>query len=179
MACALALMFMTSCTTTMQTISTTAYFSAINEVNQSIESLGYSLTGTSSDQRNEVYVSATSYSTEAGFSSAMNNNYYWYDTYRFTDRDNNTASYQVKYKGSRDDRGIYYVTNVSVVGCDCSDMNDYNTICGYYGKTKKLNNIKKDQVSIFNDDAGSYALGYLLGVIGVGVVAVLLFKEDL
>lgn len=168
----LTVVLLASCTTTRQTISTTNYLREVGKVNSSIESLGYTLSGTSSDQKNEVYVSAISYSTQTGYGSAMQNNYYWYDTYRFSDRENNTASYQVKYKYSVDDKGGYYVSNVSLAGCDCSNPKDYNTICGYGGVTKSLNHIEKDQVSTFDDNAGTYVLVYSI-ILGGGLIAIL------
>lgn len=163
---ALGMTFLSSCTTTRQTISTKNYLYTVGSVNYAIESLGYNLSGTSSDQKNEVYVAAISYSTETGYGSAMNNDYYWYDTYRFTDSVNNTASYQVKYKYSKDDKGGYYVSNVSLAGCDCSNPKDYSKICGYDGVAKQLNYIENDQVSTFDDDAATYTLTYSLILIG-------------
>lgn len=149
---------MTSCTTTKQTISADSYLREIETVNESLESMGYSLYGTSSDQKNEVYVSAISYNSQTGYGSAMNNDYYWYDTYRFADSANNTASYQVKYKYGKDDRDKLYVTNVSVVGCDCSNKKDYSTICGEYGAINNLNHLKSDQISVFNDSGATAVL---------------------
>lgn len=149
---------MASCTTSKQTISTSTYQREIETVNESLESMGYYLSGTSSDQKNEVYVSAVSYSSQTGYGSAMDNDYYWYDTYRFTDSANNTASYQVKYKLGKDDRDKQYVTNVSVVGCDCSNKKDYATVCGKYGAINSLNYLKNDQVSVFNDSGATWGL---------------------
>ena len=154
---------MTSCTISKQTVSPIKYLSTVDTVNASIESLGFSLSGTSSDQKNEVYVSDVSYSTQTGYGSAMNNRYYWYDTYRFTDSANNTVGYQVKYKYDRDDRGQYYISNVSVVGCDCSNPNYYKRICGDFGVTKQLNHIEKDQTSTFDDDAATLiCIGFII-----------------
>lgn len=160
---------MSSCTTTMQTISTSNYLGEIDKVNNSLVSMGYKLSGKTHDEKNEVYVSSISYSTKSGYGSAMNNDYYWYDTYRFTDDKNNTASYQVKYKCRKDDREGVYVSNVSVMGCDCSDTRDYNHICGVYGITNALNYIEKDQVSTFDDHVANYLLGYTIGI-GLGII---------
>ncbi|MBQ4420790.1 MAG: hypothetical protein II878_04525 [Bacteroidales bacterium] len=151
-------LLLSSCTTSRPTISTDSYRSELHYVNSTIESLGYNLSGTSSDKKNEVYVYATSYSTQTGYGTAMNNNYYWYDTYRFTDSTNNTVSYKVKYKYGKDNKDEYYVENVSVVECDCTKEKDYERACGRYGVVKNLNFIKNDQTSTFSDDAGTVLL---------------------
>lgn len=157
---------MTACTTTRQTISPTNFLSNVHGVSESIESMGYKQSGTSSDQRNEVYVAATSYSTTTGFGSAMGNDYYWYDTYRFTDSTNNTASYQIKYKCAKDNKGKLFVSNVCLAGCDCSNPYDYNKICGHKGVTERINNIKSDQVSTFDDDNATIILTCSLILVG-------------
>ncbi|MBR1517039.1 MAG: hypothetical protein IJ620_02695 [Bacteroidales bacterium] len=160
---------LTSCTTTMQTISTSNYLGEIDKINSNLFSMGYKLSGKTHDEKNEVYVSSISYSTDYGYGSAMDNDYYWYDTYRFIDDKNNTASYQVKYKCRRDDRDGIYVSNVSITRCDCSDTQDYSRICGAYGITNALNYIENDQVSTFDDDAANYLLGYAIGL-GLGFI---------
>lgn len=173
MVCAL---FMMGCTTSKHTINPATYSNKIESVNKSIESLGYHLSGTSSDQKNEVFVAATSYSTQAGYGSAMKNDYFWYDSYRFVDSLNNTVSYTVKYKYNKDIRDSFYVSNVSVVGCDCSKAKDYNQVCGQDGVTKKINRIDNDQISKFNDSAGTLVLvlSIILGAEIIALTALLL-----
>lgn len=164
---------MTACTTSRQTISTSTYLNEIGDVNKSIEQLGYKLSGTSSDQKNEVYVSATSYSTQTGYGSAMGNDYYWYDTYRFLDSLNNTVSYQVKYKFGKDKNDVNYISGVSVIDCNCSNVKDYNVICKNPVGVRKLNNIKNDQVSTFKDNSSTVALIWSV-VIGLELAAAII-----
>ena len=143
---------MTACRTTIQTISPTKYANEVDAVNKAIGALGYHLSGTSSDEKNEVYVSSVFYDNSTGYSnSEMKNNYWWYDTYRFTDSAHNTASYQIKYQSSTDSKGAYYISNVSLIWCDCSNPDDYSKICGDSGYTKSFKDIDNDQESSFVD----------------------------
>lgn len=166
----LGMLLLASCTTSRPTISEKTFYRELDAVNQSIDSLGYRLSGSYSDVINEVYVSDTYFSSETGYSAEMKNDYNWYDTYRFTDSVGNTVSYQIKYKGkgAQDARGVYYVSDVRLVGCDCSNTKDYKSVCGPGGATNRLNLIQNDQVSTFKNVAGTVftALG--------GVTAVLL-----
>ena len=168
--CALGMLFLASCTISRPTISEKSFYRELDNVNQSIELLGYSLSGSYSDLINDVYVSDTYFSSETGYSTEMKNDYYWYDTYRFTDSIGNNVSYQIKYKGksAQDSRGVYYVSDVRLVGCDCSNTKDYKAVCGPGGATNRLNLIENDQVSTFRNDAGT-----VFTVLG-GLTAVLL-----
>lgn len=172
MVCALGVLLLASCTISRQTISEKKFFQEIDDVNQSIELLGYHLSGTSSDVRNDLYVSDTWFSTETGYSTEMKNDYYWYDSYRFMDSTNNIVSYQIKYKGkgTQDAKGVYYVSDVSLVGCDCTNTKDYNAVCGPRGVTNRLNFVENDQVSTFRNDAGTVFLaigGVLVVLVGL------------
>lgn len=117
---------------------------------------------------NDVYVSSAFDDSDDG--PELKNNYNWYDTYRFTDSIGNTVSYQIKYKnkGAQDARGVYYVSNVSLVGCECSNTKDYKAVCGPSGATNRLNLIENDQVSTFRNNMGT-----VFTVLG-GVLVVLL-----
>lgn len=163
---ALGLLFLAGCTTSRPTISERTFFREIDAVNQSLDSLGFQLSGTYSDMLNDVYVSSAFVDSEDG--PELKNDYYWYDTYRFTDSIGNTISYQIKYKnkGSQDARGVYYVSNVSLVGCDCSNAKDYKAVCGPSGATNRLNLIENDQVSTFRNNTGT-VFAVLVGVLAV------------
>jgi hypothetical protein len=172
----LGMTFLSSCSVSVPTVSVTKLASVIGDVDDELGTMGYKITGKSSDLRNEVYVAATSYTSKAGYSTALGNDYYLYDTYTYTDGENNTASYKMKYQFGEDDNGKSYVVNVSVVGCETSNPKDYGKICGYDGAVKKLNRIDSDQVSVLYDEDATLLLmaGVLIATLGVLTIVILL-----
>lgn len=148
---ALTAILLASCTTTRLTISPEQYVQKVADVQRSLADMGYGLTGTASNENNEIYVAGTSYSNTSGYGTAMGNDYSWHDTYTFADPQGHTASFEVKYRLLADDIPAPYVSGVEILQCGCSNPQDYNRICGTNGIVRTLGHIEPDQQSVFND----------------------------
>lgn len=62
-----------SCSTTELAIMSSTMDNAIDEINQDLENLGYHLTNSSEEGRNQLVVLGTSYSSSNGFGTALGN----------------------------------------------------------------------------------------------------------
>jgi Ulp1 family protease len=62
-----------SCSTTELVIMSSTLDNAIDEINQDLENLGYHLTNSSEEGRNQLVVLGTSYSSSNGFGTALGN----------------------------------------------------------------------------------------------------------
>lgn len=171
----LAVVFFSSCTTTQMTISSQSYKSTLNSIDSTIISLNndYNLSSSGSETKNEIVVTGQSYTRYAGYGTLMDNNYYTYDNYVYTDSIGNTIEFQLKYKNAQDYFGKPFVSNVDVIKCTCADKKVYASICGESGVVKKVEKLVPDQSSSFYDKEASVLVG-VLGSIGAGVLVALL-----
>lgn len=173
MACAVAI-FATSCTTTISVVSKSALENTVAEVGNQLFDNGYTMTGVSNETKNEVSVTGTSYSRFTGYGSAMQNNYWQYSKYMYSDSLNNSVSYSIKYQLKKDYNGKLYVQDLEMTNCEASK--DYNAICGGNGIVKK--NIAQtrnnpDMVATIPNPTGTI-LGVTGGTIGVGIIVLII-----
>ena len=140
-----ATLFFSSCTSSKMTISSGSFQSTVAGINSQIASVGdgYRLTGSNSE-------------TQRGIT---------YDTYTFTDSKNNAIVYQLKYAKSYDRARKEFVYNVGVERCNCDDYNVFNTVCGFNGTVKKIEQLYPDQRSVFNSP-GKTITAISLGLVG-------------
>lgn len=136
---------MTSCMDTYYVTKKTTFDSAIQTVQTDMAQKGFNYTGTLSNTRNETVVTGTSYSKYTGYGTAMANNYITQDTYRFSDSLGNTMNYTISYQVEETKKGVQYVDNVAVCGCETSTPSDYVKLCGKEAKLYQLNDLPKDQ----------------------------------
>ena len=134
--------FFASCSTTIQAVSPAQLNSAVAFIGEQLSEIGYELSGTAEESRNEMIVSGTSYSYYTGYGSAMKNNYWQYQEYSFTDTNDNEVSYTMKYQLKTDSHGQSYIKNLDVT--NCSAKRDYNSICGMDGIVKSTISSVKD-----------------------------------
>ena len=131
----LALLF-PSCGTTVKVTSQKALNESITKCNRDLSEAGFRMTGNTFDDKNDLYVEGVSYSTQTGYGTAMGNSYSVRQTYSFATEDNRTLTYTVSYKPHTD--YVHYVTDVSIVGCNASNSNDYRRYCGEVAKITQL-----------------------------------------
>ena len=115
----------------------------IVSVQRQLNNEGLKSVGSSSDTKNNLYAAGTSYSKYTGFGTMMENNYVTQDTYRFADAEGNTMNYSVSYSAKRTEGGVQYVDNVEVCGCETSNPNDYERLCG--NAVRQIKSMPKDQ----------------------------------
>lgn len=136
-----------SCKDTYYVTKKATYYGKINKIHSYLSGQGFYSIGSNSETKNNVYVSATSYSKYTGYGSKMENDFVTTDTYRFADTLGNTMNYSVSYKLREDAiTGISYVEDVEVCGCETSNPKDYENLCGRYSMVRQnINNLPKDQ----------------------------------
>lgn len=137
----------TSCMDTYQVTRKTTYDGRIASIHSELSKQGFRSVGTNSETKNNVYVSATSYSKYSGYGSKMENDFVTTDTYKYADTTGNTMNYSVSYTLKNDAvTGTLYVDNVEVCGCETSNPKDYEKMCGRYSMVRqKMKNLPKDQ----------------------------------
>lgn len=165
----LALFTMSSCTTSLMTVSPEAFSNSLYMIESDLEDNGYYLTGSGEETKNEVVVTGQSYTNEAGYGTKMDNNYITYENQQFTDQYGNKIEFVVKYFKGIDYRGKGYISDIEVVRCNCDKKEVYALACSNQGIVKRRFKIAPDQDSYF------YSQGKTLGLItGSTLVATLL-----
>ena len=164
---ALAACILTGCTSSIATVSPAHFEEEVLLVGQRMEDLGYGLSGKFSEEVNEIYATDA---TDNG--SDLRNDYYWYDTYLFSDSVGNTASFQVRYKRDSDRQSVPYLHNICVVGCECSRSGDYARVCGGDGAVQPLGGIAPDQQSTIRNETSTFwwLAGSLFGSFTLGLI---------
>lgn len=142
---------------------------AIASVQGQLASEGLKSVGSSSETKNNLFAAGTSYSKYTGYGTKMENNFVTQDTYRFADSIGNTMNYTVAYSAKQTDNGIHYVENIEVCGCETSNPNDYERLCGNESLVKQINLTPKDQEVKQMD-----VMGTTLAVTGITVGLTLL-----
>lgn len=157
-AIAIATTFMfSSCTTTHTVTSKITFENAKNIIETNLNQNGYNLNGESHDEKNELVSTGVSYSKYSGYGSAISNDYYQFDTYKFCDTAGNTMDYTVKYKVGIADEGYNYVDYIQVVGCNTSKSSDYDKLCnGNYSPSRTFSNLPKDSHKTTTDANATY-----------------------
>lgn len=149
-----ACLLITSCTSTKIVFATSALNSANDAVELQMKQKGYLLSNKGSDTKNEVYVSGQSYSTYSGYGTLMENKLQKYDTYTFTNEDGNKISYTIKYspkENCENEHVFYYVEDISLVGCEVTELGKYTEICGENGTIRRLyDNIPTTPIEVYD-----------------------------
>lgn len=160
---------LSSCMDTFYATKKTTFEKALTSVQTQMTNDGYKVVGSNSETKNNVYVSATSYSRYTGYGSKMENNFVTQDTYRFADEEGNTMSYSVSYSAKQTSEGIPYIEDIEVCGCETSNPKDYERLCGNESTVKQINLLPKDQeIKIMN------VMNTTLAVSGIAIGATLL-----
>lgn len=131
----------TSCTSPQTIVTTSALEATNNEIELRLKEKGYFVSNKSTDTKNELYVSGQSYSNYTGYGTKMDNHYQKYDTYSFVNEQGNKVSYTIKYTLNQTSNFdnfdvLYYVDNLSLVGCEATEPGKYSEICGDQGMVK-------------------------------------------
>lgn len=132
---------MTSCMDTFYVTEKTKFDDAVAMVRSQLKEKGFNLTGTNSITRNEPFVTDVT----SSYGLRMDNNYITQDTYRFTDSLGNTMSYSVSYHLKQESKGVPYVQDVEVCGCETSNPKDFETFCDGESEIYQIKNIPKEQ----------------------------------
>lgn len=135
----------TSCMDTFYATKRSTFDQTIASVQGKLASEGLKSVGSSTDTKNNLYAAGTSYSRYTGYGTKMENNFVTQDTYRFADAEGNTMNYSVSYSAKQSSDGVPYVENVEVCGCETSNPNDYERLCGNASVVKQINKVPKDQ----------------------------------
>lgn len=163
------LLSLSSCMDTFYATKKTTFEKALTSVQTQMNKDGFKVVGSNSETKNNVYVSATSYSRYTGYGSKMENNFVTQDTYRFADEEGNTMNYSVSYSAKQTREGIPYIEDIEVCGCETSNPEDYEKLCGNESHVKRINSLPKDQeIKQMN------VMGTALAVSGVAVGITLL-----
>lgn len=134
-----------SCMKTFYATKRTTFEEALTSVQTQMNKDGFKIVGSNSETKNNVYVSAISYSQYTGYGSKMENNFVTQDTYRFADEEGNTMSYSVSYSAKQTNEGVSYIEGIEVCGCETSNPKDYERLCGNESIIKRINSLPKDQ----------------------------------
>lgn len=136
----------TSCTTTYNVTSFEEYNKNIEMVKSDLAGKDYNLSGHNRETLSNAVVTGTSYTTQAGFGTAMGNDYYTYDTYSFSNEKGDIAEISLKYRtGYADYSKTNYLATVELLGCKTSKASDYDKICGDNSSVKPLlSDVKRD-----------------------------------
>ena len=136
----------TSCTTTYNVTSFEEYNKNIETVKSDLAGKGYNLSGHNRESSSNTVVTGTAYTTQAGFGTAMGNDYYTYDTYSFSNANGDVAEIMLKYRDRYSSSlDMNYMSTVELLGCKTSKASDYDKICGDNSAVKPLlRNMYKD-----------------------------------
>lgn len=164
------------CTSTVSVVLLPDLESANESIDIQLAEKGYSLTNKTSEQKNEVYVSGQSYSKYTGYGTKMDNNYYLYAGYTYTNSNDDKVSYTVKYQVKTDGfepANFVFADNISVIGCESTASGKYNEICGDSGVVKgTIKEAKRTAVSVY-DSLKTYCAAFV-GAIGGSLILCLL-----
>ena len=136
---------LSSCMDPYYVTKKTTFDKIIDSVKMQMSKDGYKLIGINTEAKNDVFVEATSYSRYSGYGTKLGNNFVAQDTYRFVDTLGNTLNYSVVYSPKQNSDGSLYVKNVSVCGCETSNPNDYEKLCGNEFLVELINGMPRDQ----------------------------------
>ncbi len=168
------LLFMSSCMDTFYATKKSTYDNAILAIQSQMKENGFSATGSKSNTHNETVVKSTTYRTETGYSTEMENKEIAEESYSFTDDNGNTMSYSVTFLPKEDADGKPYVEDVQLCGCETSNPKDYEKFCGNNSFVKSVNHLEKDgrvrEVSVWKT---SVVTGFVLIGISVGLALIL------
>ncbi len=165
---ALAGVALTSCTSSIPVTSVSEYNSNIQAMKSGLSEHGYYLSGIKNENGNNPYVAATSYSTQTGYGTKMENDYYTITTYNFANSEGDNAEILLKYRARYSSYSdCNYYETVSLIGCNTSKSADYQKICGSYAPVQRnVGNMQKDiDVDVY-DEGKSYSLLLLLTLLG-------------
>lgn len=167
----------TSCTTTEKFTSFEEYNKNIEMVKSDLADKGYYLSGHNQESSSNTVVTGTSYSTQAGYGTAMANDHYTYDTYSFSNANGDVAEIMLKYRGRYSSSSdMNYMETVELLGCKTSKASDYDKICGYNSATKPyLGNMYKDADVKVLDGNKTLILYYSILFGGIGIMYLVLF----
>lgn len=169
---ALTALGLASCTTQQWVTSTETYSKTIGQIGSELALNGYNAVGEINDTENEIFVSSTSFSEDWGYSSELMNDIWNYSTFQYQSADGDQAQIQLKYKEGWDKDNKPFISNVSLVGCSCSNSADYMRICGTGGIADKARYMPLDQNSRLRDPqkTGLTLVGSLIAASLVGAI---------
>lgn len=131
-----------SCTETKYLTRKSTLDKMVDSVKTQLMNEGYHTTGFSTKQTNEMEVVGISYTSKAGFGTAMQNNFVTQDTYTFADSLGNTVSYSLFYALDKQE----IVVNAGLCGCETSNPHDYDKVCGSISQIDWMPN--KDAIEV-------------------------------
>lgn len=160
----LAAVVFTGCTSTQYVISVDNYTNRIQNVKNNLSAQEYELSGHQKENSSNTVVTGVSYSTTAGYGTAMDNDHFTYDHYTFSNRNGDKVEINLKYRIRYSEYSdINYMQSVELLGCETSNANDYNRICGSNSVVNgNLRNIPADiDVEVYEEDKSYAALCFL------------------
>ena len=133
------------CVGPMHVTSVPAYNSSLEKVIAGMENEGYKLVGNNHDTRNERRHEVAHMEGDNTYSDWIPNDIVNVDTYSFADSEGNTMDFKVQFKGGVDHvSGTFYYTDVKIVGCNTSNKQDYERLCGEHSPVWMLDTIQED-----------------------------------
>ena len=138
-----------SCTVTSRVTSFGVFDNTLKEVAVELDKEGYGFVGSDRDRNNVRNHYPADYNNfEHGFSGANSIEYVYTDTYRFANDKGETMKYSVSYQTRYDpSSGVAYVDNVNITGCETSNPEHYDRLCGEGSPIYKLDNLPTDTVA--------------------------------
>lgn len=148
---ALVVATLSSCTITQPVSSYQALEQTVEKVKADLEKEGYKLMQEESEVKNEISVAATSYSSQTGFGTKMQNNTWNHRLYGFKDAAGDQVEIKFRYNIARDRRFHPYIFTVDAYGCTSTNTDQFPSICGDSGIVSQLENLPKDIDGTFKD----------------------------
>ena len=137
------------CAVTSRVTSFGIFDNTLKAVAADLDNEGYGLVSSDRDRNNVLNHYPADYNNfEHGFSGANSIEYVYTDTYRFANDKGETIKYSVSYQTRYDpSSGVAYVNNVNITGCETSNPEHYNRLCGEGSPIHKLDNLPTDTVA--------------------------------
>ena len=155
------------CTVTKRVVSYQAYVRAGDGVATLLAEEGFRLVGSVRERTVEPPLAVRSYaaantrglpdagalaegaSSEHGFSGSHAYGYAYTDTYRYANVSGDTLTYSVVYRtGFAPSKGLVYVYDVHVCGCEVSDSGRRERLCGAASPVGRLDSLPPDTVVV-------------------------------
>ena len=143
--CFVALLGFSSCMDTKYVTKKSTFDHVVSQVREDLAQQGFNLTGFNSETKNDLVVLGTSHTEAGGYGTELANNYVTRDTYSFTDASGNSMSYTVSYLQRETREGEPYVDVAAIAGCEVSNPEDYEKMCGSNSPIYQINTLEKDQ----------------------------------
>lgn len=164
----IAVLLLASCTTTEMVTPYSEYTKKVEELTKEITDTAYFWAGFNFDNKNTLVVANQTFNSTLGYSNELRNKTDYYDHYVYKKKDGTTLDYTVRYRMSQQYNDSLYIHDLSLVGCNCDNEEDFSSFClKKIPAIQDLPKYEKKEVSIMSVVAITAAICGLITIIAL------------